>query len=151
MAILTQEETELNNSGFLSPRQIKQVRKKGIVQLIAGAVFLVLVPLSVLMADLRLGILLILWLVLGLLFAGIFLYSAFGYFKIKQSKSYKIIALSGIVKVKTSGNRNVVVTINERSFFMMKNEAASIVDGKEYTMHYLEDQIMVIGWIPIEK
>jgi hypothetical protein len=151
MAILTQEEIELNTSGFLSPRQIKQVRKKGIVQLIGGTVFLVLVPTSVLMADLRLGVLLIVWLVLGLLFAGIFLYSALGYFKIKQGKPHTIIALSGIVKVKTSGNRNVVVTINERSFFMMKNEAALIIDGKEYTLHYLEDQIMVIGWLPLTK
>lgn len=146
MAILTQEEIELNAEGKLSYAQIKQVRKKAYVQLVSGLVFVILVPLSTLMADIRLGILLYIWLGLGLLFAGIFLMSSLTYFKIAKSLAMQIDSYKGIIKVKASGKRNVIVIISERAFFLMKNEAASLQDGAYCTINVIEKMNMVIGW-----
>lgn len=146
MAILTHEEIELNAAGKLSSSQIKQVRKKAYIQLVSGLVFVILVPLSILMADIRLGILLYIWLGVGLLFAGIFLMSSLTYFKISKSLTMQIDSFKGLIKVKTSGKRNVIVTISERAFFLMKNEAASLKDGANCTVNVIEKMNMVIGW-----
>lgn len=146
MAILTHEEIELNAAGKLSSSQIKQVRKKAYIQLVSGLVFVVLVPLSILMADIRLGILLYIWLGLGLLFASIFLMSSLTYFKIAKSLTMQIDSYQGLIKVKPSGKRNVIVTISERAFFLMKNEAASLQDGAFCTINVIEKMNMVIGW-----
>lgn len=146
MAILTQEEIELNASGKLSSSQIKQVKKKAYIQLVSGLIFVVLVPLSILMADLRLGVLLYVWLGLGLLFAGIFLFSSRSYFIISKLPTMQIDSFHGKIKVKPSGKRNVIVTISERTFFLMKNEAASLIDGATCRLNVIEKMNMVIGW-----
>lgn len=150
MAILTEEETKLNATGILSANQVKHIRRKGYGQLIAAIVFLILVPASVLMADMRLGILLIVWLIFGLLFAGVFLFTAIGYLRIREADIQQINSIQGIVSVKPSGKRNVVVTVSERTFFLMVNEASSILNGKSYTLYYLEKPKVVIGWVESE-
>lgn len=151
MAILTEEEIRTNATGILSVAQLKRIRRKGYGQLVAAISFLILVPASVLMADMRLGVLLIIWLVFGLLFAGIFLHSAITYLRIKPSTPVNINSVSGKIIVKPSGKRNVIITINERTFFMMVNEASSLKDGKSYTLFYLDKPKVVIGWTEIES
>lgn len=143
--ILTEEDVALNLKGELTAAQVSKIRRKGIVQLVAGLCFLVLVPASVLMANIHWGILLIIWLVAGLFFAGIFLWSAWTYLLMKKS-GLDIHHISGKVELKTSGNKNVVVKIGERSFFMTRNDSSSIINGADYTLYFLENPKLPIGW-----
>jgi hypothetical protein len=143
--LLSQEDIALNNHGTLTAAQRSKFRRKGYAQLIASLCFLVLVPFAVFMADMRWGTLLIIWLAFGLLFAGVFMHTALSYLRLKDS-GHEIKNVQGKVTVKTGGSRHNMVTIAERSFFMMKNESSSLEDGKEYTLYYLEKPKQVLGW-----
>lgn len=147
--LLTAEESEENSHGELTVTQLKRIRRKGVTQLIAGILFLVVVPLSVFMSNIKWGPLLLIWLLSGLFFAGLLLWSAKSYLIIKSTGN-NIHSLSGKVTLKKSGNKHTVVTLNERSFMLMRNESATLTEGKEFTLYYLEDPRMVVGWFPVE-
>ncbi len=136
---------------MLSDSQLGRIRKKGYGQLIAGICFLILVPLTIIMGDMQFGVLMIAWLIFGLFFAGVYLYAAYQYLSIKSSDQLNILSLQGKIKVKASGKRHVIVTLNERSFFMMVNESASLTDGKEFILYYLEKPKVVIGWNVVQQ
>ena len=146
--LLSPEDLATNTNGNLTAAQLSKLRRKGYAQLIASLCFLVLVPSAVFMADMRWGTLLIIWLAFGLLFAGVFMYNAVSYLRLKAS-GHEIKNVQGKVTVKTGGSRHNMVTIAERSFFMMKNESASLEDGKEYTIYYIEKPKQVLGWTKI--
>jgi hypothetical protein len=143
--LMTPEDAALNSEGKLTQFQLKKIRRRGIVQLIAGICFLILVPTSILTVQVQWGVLTIVWLVVGLLFAGIFLWTAKGYLLMKMD-GHTIHRISGPVRLKNSGSRHVLVTINDRSFLLMKNESAALRENEEYTLYFLEDPRMVIGW-----
>lgn len=147
--LLTSEESKLNSRGELTAAQLKKIRRKGVTQLIAGIVFLVAVPLSVFMSNIKWGPLLLIWLLSGLFFAALLIWSSKTYLIIKATGN-KIHSLEGTVTLKKSGSKHTVVTVNERGFMLMRNESATLIDGKEFTLYYLEDPRMVVGWIPVE-
>lgn len=145
--LLTAEESALNSRGELTIAQLKKIRRKGVTQLIAGIVFLIIVPLSVFMSHIKWGPLLLIWLLSGLFFGGILLWSAKTYLVIKPTGN-TIHSLEGAVTLKKSGTKHTIATIAERSFMLMRNESATLTDGKEFTLYYLEDPRMVVGWFP---
>lgn len=147
--LLTDEEASLNTSGKLTEIQLKKIRRKGVGHFIAGMVFLILVPLSVITADIKFGPLMLIWLLSGLFFAGILFWSAKSYLLMKR-EGHTIISVRGAVKTKNSGSKHVLVTINERSFLLMKNESATLKDGQEYILYYLEDPKTALGWVPAQ-
>lgn len=146
--LMTPDDTVLNAAGKLTDFQHRKIRRKGVAQLIAGICFLILVPASLLTINVQWGALTITWLVVGLLFAGIFLWSAKGYLLMKR-EGHDIHQITGTVRLKNSGNRHVLVTVNERSFLLMKNESASLRENEEFTLYFLEDPRMVIGWTKV--
>ena len=142
---LSPEEITLNRSGTLSPAQLKSIRGKGIARLVSGLCFLAFVPMGIFVVKIHWGILMILWVVGGLAFAGIFLWSAWNYLFIK-AEGHEILHVSGKAEKKNSGNRNVVVKINDRSFFMLSSQAMSIRNGEDYTLFFLENPRLPLGW-----
>lgn len=148
--LITPQEVAINSSGTLTEAQLKKIRRKGVVQLIAGICFLILVPVSVLMANINWGIILIIWVLAGLFFAGVFLWSAKGYLSMKAD-GHTILSVSGPVKIKNSGSKHVLVTVNERSFLLMKNESATLRTDEPYTLFYMEDPKILVGWIRQEQ
>lgn len=148
--LLNHEELALNESGTLTESQLRKIKRKGVVQAVAGVCFLILVPAAVLMADIRLGPLLIIWLLGGLFFAGLFFWSAKSYLTMKADGN-KVQSVSGVVSLKNSGSKHVVATVNERGFLLMKNESASLKSGESYTLYYIDDPRLVVGWSKAEK
>lgn len=145
--LLTAEESEFNSRGELTPAQLKKIRRKGVTQLIAGIIFLIIVPLSVFMSHIKWGPLLLIWLLSGLFFGGLLLWSARSYLVIKPAGN-KIHSLEGTISLKKSGTKHTIVTVCERSFMLMRNESATLTDGRNFTLYYLEDPRMVVGWFP---
>lgn len=144
--LISEAEAQLNQRGSLTETQLKKIRRKGVGQFIAGLVFLILVPLSVFMANIKFGPLMLVWLLSGLFFAGLLFWSARSYLFMKAD-GHNILSLRGNVKTKSSGSKHTLVTINERSFLLMKNEAATLKDGQEYILYFIEDPKTALGWI----
>jgi hypothetical protein len=146
MKQLTEEDIRTNAAGTLTKEQLSQLRRKGVVNAIAGACFLVFVPMGIFTANMKVGVLFFIWILGGTLFAVAFLWSAWGYLFIKPD-GHGITPISGKASKKNSGNKNVVLKIGERSFFLKTSETEGIVDGEEYTVYYLEKQRIPVGWI----
>jgi hypothetical protein len=142
---LTTEEIELNRSGTLSPAQLKSIRGKGITRLISGLCVLAFVPMGIFVVKIHPGVMMILWIVGGLAFAGVFLWSAWNYLFIKPD-GHEIQKVSGVAEKKNTGNKNVVIKIAERSFFMTSSQAMSLKDGEDYTLFFLENPRLPLGW-----
>jgi hypothetical protein len=143
--LLNQEDLALNQTGTLSGYQLKKIKRKGVVQVVAGACFLIIVPAAVLMSDVKLGIVLIIWLIAGLFFAGLFFWSAKDYLNMKAAGN-RILSITGVVSLKNSGSKHVVATVNERGFLLMKNESSTLKSGESYTLYYIDDPRVVVGW-----
>lgn len=143
--LLNQEDLALNQAGTLSDYQLKKIRRRGVVQVVAGACLLIIVPAAVLMSDVRLGPLLIIWLLAGLFFAGLFFWTAKSYLTMKAGGN-NIQSISGVVRLKNSGSKHVVATVNERGFLLMKNESSTLKSGESYTLYFIDDPRVVVGW-----
>lgn len=146
MKKLSAEDIELNRSGTLSKDQLWNIKSKGVVNAIAGACFLVLIPLGYFASNIRSGTMLIIFTVGGSLFAAAFFWSAWGYLFIK-SDGHEITTITGKAEKKNSGNKNVVLKIGDRSFFLRKSEVQAMKDGEDYTIYYIEKQRIPIGWV----
>lgn len=142
---LSPEEITLNRSGTLSPAQVKTIRGKGFTRLIAGLCFLAFVPMGIFVVKIQWGTMLIIWIIGGILFAGVFLWSAWNYLFIKK-EGQEILQVSGKAEKKNTGNKNVVVKIGERSFFLTRNETESLQHGEDYTLFFLENPRLPLGW-----
>lgn len=143
--LITPDEVELNKAGTLTIDQMKKIRRKGVIQLIAGVFFLIILPASIVVANINWGALAFIWLTAGLVFAGIFLWSARTYLRMKPG-GHEIQSISGKVSLKNSGSKHVLVKINDRGFLLMKNESASLRDGELFTLYFIDDPRMVVGW-----
>ncbi len=145
---LTQEDIDLNRSGALTKDQLWYIKSKGVVNVITGACFLILVPAAVLMADIRMGVLLYVWIGAGLLFAGIFFWSAWGYLTVKK-EGHNIQQVTGKAEKKSSGNKNVMLKIQDRSFFVRKGDVLAMKEGEEYTLYFIEEPRIPLGWTKV--
>lgn len=145
MKPLSEQDIAANRAGTLTAYQLSGIRKKGVVNAIAGVCFLVFVPMGIFTANIKTGVLFYLWVLGGSLFALVFLWSAWGYLSTKAG-GHEITTLSGKVELKNSGSKNVVLRINERSFFLRRQETAALQNGQEYTVYVLEKHRLPIGW-----
>lgn len=146
MKKLTAEDIDLNRSGTLTKDQLWNIKSKGVVNAIAGACFFALIPLGYFASNIRSGTMLIIFLVGGSLLGSALLWIAWGYLFIKAD-GHEIITITGIVEKKNSGTKSVVLKIGDRSFLLKKDDVASIKEGEEYTIHYLAEQRIPIGWM----
>ena len=148
MKSLSSEDLEINRTGTLTKDQLRHIRNKGVVNAIAGLCFLVLLPALILSANIRVGTLLYVVGGAGILFALVFFWSAWGYLSLKK-EGHDIKNISGKAEMKSSGNKNIILKIQDRSFFVRKGDVASMSEGEEYTLYYIEDPRVALGWTKV--
>lgn len=146
MKVLTQEEIHLNNAGVLSDRQLLLLKRYGLSQLLVAGIFIILIVLSVFITNMKWNWLTAIWIIGGALFAFIYVYTAISYLKITKEDN-SINKVSGYTQIKESGKRHRLLRVGEQSFFLLKNLSASIENGKNYTVYYLDNPRVVLGWI----
>lgn len=150
MKNLNEEEQNLNLRGSLSEVQFKHLQKYGWSQLIVAGIFVALLVVSMLMTQMKWSWLTLIWIGGGLLFTGIYVYTALTYLRIKRIGNL-IQTVSGITVIKDSGKRHRLLKIGDQSFFVLKNQSAGIENNKEYTVFYLDNPRVVLGWIELAK
>lgn len=146
MKPLTEEDIATNKSGTLTKDQVRQIKSKGIVNTIAALCFLTFIPIGIFGANLKSGTALVIWIIVASLFGIIFLWLAASYLFLKKD-GHEILQVSGAIGIKPSGNRNVLLKIGERTFFLRKTEVAAMKEGEEYTVYFLEDPKMPLGYV----
>lgn len=146
MKALNEEDLALNRSGTLTKEQLWVIKSKGVINLIAGLCFLVMIPLAIFAAKIKWGAVLYIWIAVAVLLGSVFLWLAKTYIFIKKD-GHEIQSISGVIEKKNSGNKNVILKIGERSFFLRKNDVEAMKEGKEYTVYFIDDPKFPLGYV----
>lgn len=145
MKPLSEDDIATNRSGTLTKDQMWQIKSKGIVNSIAALCFLAFIPIGIFATNMKSGTTLVIWIIVAVFFGGIFLWLAASYLFVKN-EGHEILEVSGAIEKKPSGNKNVWLKIGERSFFLRKGEVAALKEGEEYTIYFIENPKMPLGY-----